>query len=172
MLIIYHCYMLLLHLYIILWHFPGLTYWQDAKCQFLFFVVFGFQKSYTGKVRGKIREKSRSPNTSRRRMSQKIAWRRANRGHTGPRRGPTWTRAWHPRGAHLAPLASPLRLFQTPWPKTLGDGEIFHETEPEPPSSRNPFRGVLQPCSGTLPEGGIITGGIYTTMIASPTMRE
>ena len=32
--------------------------------------------------------------------------------------------------------------------------------------------GLLQPCSGTLPEGEIFTGGLFIAMIASKMMRE
>ena len=32
--------------------------------------------------------------------------------------------------------------------------------------------GLLQPCSGPLPEGGIITGGLFIAMIAFKMMRE
>ena len=37
MLILYQCHMFLLLYYIIFRHFIGQTYWQDARCQFLFF---------------------------------------------------------------------------------------------------------------------------------------
>ena len=37
--------------YIIFMHFVGLTYWQDAKCQFPVIAVFVFQKSHNRKYR-------------------------------------------------------------------------------------------------------------------------
>src|SRR5664279_4776551 len=88
-----------------------------TRCQVpvtVFFAVFEFQKSCTGKVRGKIHEKLGSPNTSRRRMSQKIAWRGATRGPRGSQArahpDPRLETAWGPPG----PLASHLRLLKAP----------------------------------------------------------
>ena len=37
--------------YIIFMNFIGLTYWQDAKCQFPVFAIFVFQKSHNKKYR-------------------------------------------------------------------------------------------------------------------------
>ena len=87
-------------------------------------------------------------------------------------RGPTLGRAsWAPgRPGHR--LLSPLRLFNPLNPKKFGDGVIFHENHREAPSPRKFNLGLLQPCSGTLPEGEIINGGPFIAMIASKMMRE
>ena len=58
------------------------------------------------------------------------------------------------------------------YPNFIGDGVIFHETSIEAPAPRKSNLGLLESCSGTLPEGGIITGGLYIAMIASTMMRE
>ena len=48
------------------------------------------------------------------------------------------------------------------------DMEILPETPPPP----IPSRGIQEIASGTLPERGIITGGLYITMPAIGLMRE
>ena len=50
MLILCHCHMFLLSYFIIFRHFIGLTYWQDAQCQFPVFDVFYFRKSISGNI--------------------------------------------------------------------------------------------------------------------------
>ena len=56
MLILYQCHMFLLSYYIILRHFIGLTYWQDAQCQFPDFVLFLLRKVTSGNILGITRK--------------------------------------------------------------------------------------------------------------------
>ena len=90
----------------------------------------------------------------------------------GTRRGPTLGHAsWAPgRPGHH--LSSPLRLFNPFNPKKFGDGVIFHQNHKEALSPRKSNLRLLQPCSGTLPEGEVIAGGLFIIMTASTTMRE
>ena len=46
------CHMFLLSYYIIFMHFVGLTYWQDAQCQFPVFVLILLQKVTSGNILG------------------------------------------------------------------------------------------------------------------------
>ena len=52
MLILWCCHMFLLSYHIIFMHFFGLTYWQDAQCQFPVFTVFVFQKFTSENILG------------------------------------------------------------------------------------------------------------------------
>ena len=54
----------------------------------------------------------------------------------------------------------------------MRDGEIFHKIDTEAPSPRNSNLGLLESYSGTLPEREIVTGGLFSAMIASTMMRE
>ena len=70
-----------------------------------------------------------------------------------------------PEGPTAPPCTASLPI-RCPCPKKFWDGVIFHETYREALSPRMSNLGLLQSCSGTLPEGEIIA------MIASKTMRE
>ena len=85
---------------------------------------------------------------------------------------PTLGRAWWASGRPGHRLSSPLRLFNPLNPNFIGDGVIFHENHKEAQSPRKSNLGLLQACSGTLPEGEIIAGGLFITIIASVTMCE
>ena len=86
--------------------------------------------------------------------------------------GPGTTRAMGSSGGPGQPPTLLLRLYITFYPKNIGDGVIFHETSTEAPSPRKSNLGLLESCFGTLPERGIVTGGLFIAMIASTMMRE
>ena len=52
MLVLLCCHMFLLSYYIIFRYFIGLIYWQDAQCQFPFFVLFLLQKVISRNILG------------------------------------------------------------------------------------------------------------------------
>ena len=64
-----------------------------------------------------------------------------------PRAHPHLMVAWWPWPAP----ALPLHLYIPFYPKKIGDGEIFHETDTEVSSPQKSNLGLLEPCSGTLP---------------------
>ena len=109
------------------------------------------------------RERSRKPNTRRsgppRRRHHVLA-----RQHPWPREDQVWA----PRGATDFAL-SPTNTPQTKNPNTVF---IFSSTGPEPPPSSTPIRERSELLPGTLPGGGIVTGGLYVAMTASGLMRE
>ena len=75
---------------------------------------------------------------------------------------------WAPRGsADIAP--SPIYSPRRENPKTPS---LSSRTYSLPPSSSTLTRGVPEALPGTLPERGIITGGLYIAMPASGVMRE
>ena len=91
---------------------------------------------------------------------------------TPSRRGPTLGRAWGPPGALLRRLESPLRLYIGHRPENHKYPIIFFRRRPRPPPSQALVREGSAALPGTLPDRGIDTGGIYTTMPASGVMRE
>jgi len=75
---------------------------------------------------------------------------------------------WAPRGsADIAP--SPIYSPRRENPKTPS---LSSRTYSLPPPSSTLTRGVSEALPGTLPERGIITGGLYIAMPASGVMRE
>ena len=119
--------------------------------------TISFQKSVF------IWERSRKPKTRRsgrpRRRHQVLAWQAP------------WPRehvVWAPRGATDFAL-SPTYTPQTKNPSTVF---IFSSTGPEPPPLSTPIRERSELLPGTLPGGGIVTGGLYVAMTASGLMRE
>ena len=72
-----------------------------------------------------------------------------------------------PRSPDAAP--SPIYSFVPENPSTESQ---FSRTDTETPPPSTLTRGVQKFSSGTLPERGIITGGLYITMPASGVMRE
>ena len=65
-------------------------------------------------------------------------------------------RALHPRGPLVAPLTYFFRLYISIYPKTFGEQNISGVPPPQPSVATKNQSG---PCSGTLPEGGSLTGG-------------
>ena len=89
--------------------------------------------------------------------------------HTmGPRGPPCRAVGWC--GALVAPQPPPFRLFILPDAKTLNSHYPRKVPETPPPSTL--AREGSEALPGTLPERGIITGGLYITMPASGVMRE
>lgn len=96
-------------------------------------------------------------------------------GPTAPRRPPgaaqPWPRlgpTWRPREPSDAAL-SPINCLP---PENPRGPIIFSRKHPRPPPSPTLDREGSAALPGTLPEGEIVTGGIYTTMPASGVMRE
>ena len=75
---------------------------------------------------------------------------------------------WGPRASTAFALSPTNTLRRNKTKKK----NTFPETLTEPPPSSTLVREGSEPLPGTLPERGIITGGIYVTMPASGLMRE
>jgi hypothetical protein len=127
----------------------------------LFSAVFVFQKSYTQNIFGIGRNKSRTPYLSRTRV------RVQSRDGGGP--GPSHSLGWHGQALARATrgwgplvylLTLPFRLYIPLDGKNLNTRSIFHETYCKPPSSLTRDREGPEALPGTLPERGIITGGL------------
>ena len=82
------------------------------------------------------------------RGSTRRAW---GRGHAHP---PGC--ALHPRGPLVAPLTYFFFLYIPIYPKTIGEQE---KSGVPPPQASVATKNQSGPCSGTLPEGGSLTGG-------------
>ncbi len=108
-------------------------------------------------------EPSRSPKR-RRRGATRRPHPRGARPHPWPRRHMGWAPRASPDSA-----PSPIYSLRRENPSTESH-DTRKVTETPPPSI--PSRGILEIASGTLPERGIITGGLYITMPASGLMRE
>ena len=65
-------------------------------------------------------------------------------------------RALHPRGPLVAPLTYFFRLHISIYPKTFGQQNRLGVP---PPQASVATKNQSKPCSGTLPEGGSLTGG-------------
>ena len=75
--------------------------------------------------------------------------------------GATWGprgrgRALHPRGPLVAPLTDFFRLYIPIYPKTIEEQD---RSGVPPPQASVATKNQSGPCSGTLPEGGTLTGG-------------
>ena len=84
--------------------------------------------------------------------------------HKGKHLGPTWR----------PPTSSRVALSPSNWLRCENPRYpiIFSRKHPRPPPSSTLDREGSEVLPGTLPEGGIITGGIYITMPAFGVMRE
>ena len=65
-------------------------------------------------------------------------------------------RALHPRGTLVAPLMYFFRLYISIYPKNIGEQ---NRSGVPPPQASVATKNQSGPCSGTLPEGGSLTGG-------------
>ena len=76
----------------------------------------------------------------------------------GTRQGarPPPGRALHPRGPLVAPLTDFFRLYISIYPKNIGD---HNRSGVPPPQASVATKNQSGPYSGTLPEGGSLTGG-------------
>ena len=91
--------------------------------------------------------------------------------HATRARQAPWPRpgmVWAPRGSSAAAL-SPTYSPRENNPKGLSQ---YPRKGPETPPPSTLAREGPEPLPGTLPERGIITGGLYITMPASEVMRE
>ena len=137
------------------------------------FLLFLFPEKYFCKYsRNRTKQKPKalfSPDCSRR--PKRSRGRAAGGPHHRPARGPPLPRrhmVWgHPGSPDAAP--SPIYSFVPENPSTESQ---FSRTDTETPPPSTLTRGVQKFSSGTLPERGIITGGLYITMPASGLMRE
>ena len=73
------------------------------------------------------------------------------RGHAHPP-----GRVLHPHGPLVAPLTDFFRLYISIYPKTMGE---HNRSGVPPPQASVATKNQSGPCSGTLPEGGSLTGG-------------
>ena len=76
--------------------------------------------------------------------------------HEGGGRAHPPGRALHPRGPLVAPLTYFFRLYISIYPKTIGE---HNRSGVPPPQASVATKNQSGPCSGTLSEGGSITGG-------------
>ena len=67
-------------------------------------------------------------------------------------------RALHPRGPLVAPLTYFFHLYIPIYPKTFGEQ---NRSGVPPPQASVATKNQSGPCSGTLPEGGTLTGGHF-----------
>ena len=82
--------------------------------------------------------------------------REASRKPRGREAHPTpWARP-HPRGPLVAPLTDFFRLYMSIYPKNIGE---HNRSGVPPPQASVATKNQSGPCSGTLPEGGSLTGG-------------
>ena len=77
-------------------------------------------------------------------------WPRGREARPGGRRVP------HPRGPLVAPLTDFFRLYMSIYPKHIGEQ---NRSGVPPPQASVATKNQSGPCSGTLPEGGSLTGG-------------
>ena len=141
-------------------------------CQFLFSAVFGFRKAVLQISSESDETKSEVPIFLTRTQSSKERQRGAPRlpPHTTAWVGPLARRhvVRSPRAStDIAP--SPINCLSRENPK---HPSLHPRKVPEtPPSSTLAWEGS-EALSGTMPERGIITGGLYITMPASGVRRE
>ena len=142
------------------------------QCQFPVFCCFWFQKVTSGNILGIARNKRPSPyfsNTYTESEGETKGSHEVAKPQAGAAVGPTAPPGGlAPRGsADIAP--SPIYSLRRENPKAPS---LSSRTYSLPPPSSTLTRGVSEALPGTLPERGIITGGLYITMPASGVMRE
>ena len=79
-------------------------------------------------------------------------------------------RSLHPRGPSVAPPTYFFRLYI--YPRTPPNIQEHHENLIPSPQPSVPERSHLGAFSGALPEGALITEGLYINSMASPVMCE
>jgi hypothetical protein len=154
----------------LLYDFYGLTYWPSAQCQLLFSACFWFsRKSVSNEVQ--MQQNFLMIFSGRKRTQEASG--KQQKSHTGPTShlgmpappgapwclvGPLWHLfAWFQRWKILY-IQKPPKV-KPRWVFTL-------------PQASVPKRSHLELCSGTLPEGEIITGGHLHHPTVSMTRRE
>ena len=132
------CHMCLLCFNTILAYFIGLTYWQDAQCQFVFIMSVHCRKGPKFKVLRKIRKNYRNSISPENLGSQKDKSGRGPLPPGDPRRGPGLVA----RGPHLAASSTPSRrLFAYIFTLDLKTPEyrkFSPETHPSAAATENP----------------------------------
>ena len=78
-------------------------------------------------------------------------------------------RALHPRGPLVAPPTYFFLLYKSTYPTNIQE---HHENLIPPPQPSVPERSRLGAFFGALPEGALITEGIYINSMVSPEMCE
>ena len=99
-----------------------------------------------------------------------LEWTSSNRqgGHEAGARLPLG-RALHPRGPLVAPPSYCFLLYISIYPTNIQE---HHENLIPPPQPSVPKRSHLGAFSGALPEGALITEGLYINFMGSPMMCE
>jgi hypothetical protein len=146
------------------WHFYAfsgtnlLTRCHSASSCFLLFLCF---RKVTQEIFSELDEtKAKVPIYLTRRWNSKERQRAARRQphHRVAQATPSRTTRWC--GPLVHPLTSPFCLYIPFVGKTLRDRSLFHETYYKPPLSSTQDREGPEALLGTLPERGIITGGL------------
>ena len=142
------------------------------QCQFPVFCCFWFQKVTSGNILGIARNKRPGPYFSSTYTESEGETKKSHE-VAKPPQARQWAQprhlvVWAPRGsADIAP--SPIYSPRRENPKTPS---LSSRTYSLPPPSSTLTRGVSEALPGTLPERGIITGGLYIAMPASGVMCE
>ena len=125
----------------------------EPSASFCFFLVSVFRRKRISngmKPSGKLfleRKQSRGLGVHVRESTRKARGRGAR---------PPPGHALHPRGPLVAPLTDFSRLYISIYPKTFGEQ---NRSGVPPPQASVATKNQSGPCSGTLPEGGTLTGG-------------
>ena len=86
-------------------------------------------------------------------------------------RAQVWLRLGHVWGPLASADSAPSPIYY-PYRENPGHPSRNPRKVPTPPSTQTLVREGSEALPGTLPEGEIIAGGLYITMLASATMRE
>ena len=73
------------------------------------------------------------------------------------------------RGPHERPLIDFFHLYISIYPENI---QVHHRSGVPPPQASVATKNQSGPCSGTLPEGRIITGGHFIILALSMSRRE
>ena len=143
----------------------------SASSCFLLFLYFRFSEYLKCPINSrKIREKNQRVGSFR---NHQVGARGDPPGPQAPWwRGPWVGRARGAPGSLVDPLASPLRIYITIAPKTLGAEPFFLIPSVFRHRRRFKIGAVRRPCPGTLPEGGSTSGSFSIVMDDSWMTRE
>ena len=137
--------------------FLGLTYYPRSQCQFLFFPLFQCFAEKEYQTESKRNETFERVTFGTEAIQE--TWgvcKGSNEGGTGQGARPPPGHALHPRGPLVAPLTYFFRLYMSIYPKNIGEQ---NRSGVPPPQASVATKNQSGPCSGTLPEGGSLTGG-------------
>ena len=138
--------------------FLGLTYWPRAQCQFLFFPLFQCFEEKEYQTQSKRNETFwRSNFWKESNPGDLESTSRKQRGSHEVGGAPTPLGcALHPPGPLVAPLTYFFLLYIPIYHKTIGE---HNRSGVPPPQASVATKSQSGPCSGTLPDGGTLTGG-------------